>query len=237
MKLEYKNFTTVLEKKEMEDPDFFYLKGMVSPYDGKPDLGGDIIEAGAYKRTLKQQGNQRTLLWSHNGQEPIGTIELTDGDKGLTTENSAIAKGVQRGKEAGILIGMKAIKGFSIGYQAVKVAYDKGNRILKEIALHEVSVVWAPMNTGSTINGIKSQVVGGDFKDALEYVLNSLESATKSDIEMIQKAVNSFNALLIEVKKADPLCSAKADEEKRLIVEAERKILLDFKTFIKETVK
>lgn len=234
--LEYKQFFTEI-KAVQEDSDFYFLKGMVSPYDGKADLGGDIIEEGAYRRTLDQKGNQRTLLWSHDIKEPIGTIDLMESKSGLETMMSKVAKGVQRGKEAGILVGMGAVKGFSIGYQAVKVAYKDGNRILKEIALHEVSVVAFPMNENSGITGIKSQIVGGSLSDALNYVLQSLESATSKDVEIVTKAVSQFNNLLIKIGNVDPLSSTKTDDDQKLIKEIDSKLILDFKQFLKESLK
>jgi HK97 family phage prohead protease len=234
--LEYKQFFTEIKAVE-EDNDFYFLKGMVSPYDGKPDLGGDIIEEGAYRRTIDQKGSQRTLLWSHDIKEPIGTIDLTESKSGLETLKSKVAKGVQRGKEAGILVGMGAVKGFSIGYQAVKVAYKDGNRILKEIALHEVSVVAFPMNEGSNITGIKSQIVGGSMSDALNYVLQSLESATSKDVEVITQAVSQFNNLLVKFQKADPSSSTKKEDDEKLIKEIDNKLVLDFKNFLKENLK
>jgi uncharacterized protein len=234
--MEYKQFPMDI-KAEAEDADFVFIKGMVSPYDGKADLGGDIIEKGAYERTMYQKGDKRVMLYIHNQKEPIGTATIENTNEGLMLKEGKIAKGVQRGKETGILIGMGAMKGLSIGYNAVKTAFSGGNRILKEIALHEVSPVVFPMNEGSTINGIKSQIVGGNFNDTLIYLLATIESATKEDVEIIEKAIGSFNNLLVKVKESDPSCLDKLKLDEALIKQAEEKVILEFKNYIKKELK
>lgn len=234
--MEYKEFPMDI-KAESEDADFIYIKGMVSPYDGKADLGGDIIEKGAYKRTMDQKGEKRTMLYIHNQKEPIGVATIENTNEGLMLKEGKIAKGVQRGKETGILIKMGAMKGLSIGYNSVKSAFSGGNRILKEIALHEVSPVVFPMNEGSTISGIKNQIVGGNFDEALIYVLATIQSASKKDVELIQKAIDSFTNLLVKVNEADPSSSDKLNPDEKLIKEAEGKILENFRNFIKDKMK
>ncbi|HBS51047.1 MAG TPA: HK97 family phage prohead protease, partial [Rhodobacteraceae bacterium] len=52
----------------------------------------------------------------------------------------------QKGREAIALIGAGAIDGLSIGYRAVKATKnDKGQRLLTELELWEVSLVTFPM--------------------------------------------------------------------------------------------
>ena len=53
---------------------------------------------------------------------------------------------VEKGREAARLIEAGAIDGLSIGYRTVKAAKnDKGQRLLKELELWEVSLVTFPM--------------------------------------------------------------------------------------------
>ena len=47
------------------------FEGCLSPY-GNVDNGGDIVEPGAYSKTLNDQGGSRVLLWQHMTSEPIG---------------------------------------------------------------------------------------------------------------------------------------------------------------------
>jgi HK97 family phage prohead protease len=232
-KMEFKEFDLEFKAEDCtEDDEFKTFRGMLSPYDGKADYGGDIVEEGAYKRSLDQKGLTRTLLWHHQSKEPIGSALLRDTKEGLIVEKGKIAKGVQRGKETAILMNMDAVKGLSIGYVAEKVAYKTGNRILKEIALHEASIVPFPMNGGATI--YKAE---GNVEDALEYCLLTLESATKEDVEKIKDTITKFKGLLFKLDPVDPLRSAEEKQRIELAEEIDRKIILDFNNFLKDTLK
>src|ERR1700684_97135 len=46
------------------------------------DLGGDLIEPGAFSRTLSA-GKKFPLLWQHDPSNPIGTCSVTDSRDGL----------------------------------------------------------------------------------------------------------------------------------------------------------
>lgn len=231
--LEYKEFNIEFKESDTtETADYKFFRGMLSPYDGKADNGGDIVEQGAYKRTLDQKGLTRTLLWHHQTKEPIGTALLRDTNDGLVIEEGKIAKGVQRGKETAILMNMGSVKGLSIGYKAEKVAYKSGNRIIKELALYEASVVPFPMNDGATM--YKAE---GSIEDALEYCLLTLENATKDDVINIKDTIAKFKGLLFKLDPVDPLRSAEEKRKIELAEEIERKLVLDFNNFLKDTLK
>src|SRR5258708_24117198 len=53
------------------------FEGLLSPY-GNVDDGDDVVEAGAFAKTLKEQGNIRVFLWQHKTDCPIGEITLED---------------------------------------------------------------------------------------------------------------------------------------------------------------
>ena len=38
------------------------------------DLGGDLIEAGAFTKTIKEHGDHVPLLWQHKADVPIGML-------------------------------------------------------------------------------------------------------------------------------------------------------------------
>src|SRR5512137_3020551 len=58
------------------------FEGILSPY-GNVDLGGDVVEPGAYTKTLKDRGNTVPLLWQHRTDMPIGELALEDKPDGL----------------------------------------------------------------------------------------------------------------------------------------------------------
>lgn len=118
------------------------------------DLGKDEIEPGAYKKTLEQarafaRSHQSAtlfpVLWQHDRHEPIGYVsEAHEDAKGLRCVFH-IDPTIERGRQA--LSGLKAgLLSFSIGFKPLDYFWKGSVRVLKEIALAEISVVTFPMN-------------------------------------------------------------------------------------------
>jgi len=112
---------------------------------GKTDQGGDVVEVGAYAASLAK-GRGVKMLWQHDPAQPIGVWdEVREDDRGLWVKGRLLTD-VAKGREAASLIGAGAIDGLSIGYRTVKARKDdKGNRLLSELELWEVSLVTFPM--------------------------------------------------------------------------------------------
>jgi hypothetical protein len=74
---------------------------------------------------------------------------------------------------------MGAIGGMSIGYQVNDYAYDrKGNRLLKEVELLEVSVVSMPMNPLAEIAYVKTRMsANGEYVPTIKEFENILRDA------------------------------------------------------------
>ncbi len=124
------------------------IEGYASLF-GQADQGGDIVEKGAYARSikaLKRAGRKVKMLWQHDPAQPIGVWdEVREDDRGLWVKGRLL-QSTQKGREAAALIGAGAIDGLSIGYRAVKAGKnDKGQRLLSELELWEVSLVTFPM--------------------------------------------------------------------------------------------
>jgi HK97 family phage prohead protease len=141
------------EIKEWQEDGTFY--GVASMY-GNVDYGGDVVERGAFTKTINEK-KTIPILWQHKQDIPIGVGELEDTDRGLMIRGKLNLE-VLKAKEAYSLIKQGAIKGLSIGYDVVKDKWDKGIRYLKELRLWEVSVVTFPMNSEAVINSVKSVV-------------------------------------------------------------------------------
>lgn len=124
------------------------IEGYASLF-GKPDQGSDIVQAGAYKASLTKladQGRGVKMLWQHDPAQPIGVWdEVREDDRGLYVKGRLLAD-VPRAAEAAALLKAGAIDGLSIGYRTVKATKnDKGQRLLHELDLWEVSLVTFPM--------------------------------------------------------------------------------------------
>lgn len=121
------------------------------------DLQGDIIERGAFKRTLDHSGGSVPILWQHRSEEPIGVgLEAKEDSNGLYVKGH-INLDVQRGKEAHSLLKQGAIKGLSIGYDPIKKDYKDGVRHLKEIKIYEYSPVTFPAQPLANVLDVKEK--------------------------------------------------------------------------------
>src|SRR5678816_2268149 len=74
------------EIKEVSD-DTGTFTGMLSVYN-VVDLGNDLVEPGAFKKTLNDKGAKFPMLWQHKTDEPIGELEVTDTEDGLSVKGT-----------------------------------------------------------------------------------------------------------------------------------------------------
>lgn len=120
------------------------IEGYASLF-GQVDQGGDVVEKGAYERSIRvlsNEGRRVKMLWQHDPAQPIGVWdEVREDGRGLWVKGRLLET-TRQGREAIALIGAGAIDGLSIGYRAVRaVKTDKGRRLLQELELWEVSLV------------------------------------------------------------------------------------------------
>ena len=150
------------------------IEGYASLF-GKCDQGGDVVASGAYGRSLgalATSGRNVKMLWQHDPAQPIGVWdEVREDSKGLFVKGRILTD-VDKGREAVALIGAGAIDGLSIGYRTVRARKDdKGQRLLSELELWEVSLVTFPMLPDARV-GAK-----GDVPDASDDLLRDLADA------------------------------------------------------------
>lgn len=153
-----------IEIKEISSEGTF--EGILSPY-GNVDGGGDVVEPGAYTKTLLDQGAVRPMLWQHKTDVPIGDLTLTDQPDGLHCTGQLLMA-LPEAQKAYLLIKARIVKGLSIGFETVKDSVEKGVRHLKEIKLYEGSIVTFPMNEAALITSVKKAgEAKGDFNEEL----------------------------------------------------------------------
>ncbi|TWI37095.1 hypothetical protein IQ24_00886 [Paracoccus sulfuroxidans] len=124
------------------------IEGYASLF-GARDQGGDVVAPGAYAAGLKrlaQRGDKVRMLWQHDPAQPIGVWdEIREDAHGLWVKGRLLPE-VARAREAAALIEAGAIDGLSIGYRTISAERDgKGQRVLTEVELWEVSLVTFPM--------------------------------------------------------------------------------------------
>lgn len=138
------------------------FEGYASTF-GNTDQGGDVVERGAFTKSLGS-GRKVRMLWQHDTSTPIGVWESVSEDtRGLYVKGRILA-GVQKGSDALELMRAGAIDSLSIGYQTVEAVKDGNKRRLTELKLHEISVVTFPMNEAATISDVKSLTTEREFE-------------------------------------------------------------------------
>lgn len=141
--------------KSMGDDGTF--EGMLATY-GNVDLGKDVIDPGAFTKTLHDNGSTVPMLWAHDDSlPPIGSMDLTDMPEGLHCKGTLMLEN-PLAQTVYACLKKRLVKGLSIGYDVIpgKAPIEDGIRHLKEIRLWEGSVVTFPMNMQALIGSVKS---------------------------------------------------------------------------------
>lgn len=159
---------------------------------GEKDLGGDVIEPGAFTKTIsaiRASGHWLPMLWAHEQADVVGSWrDLQEDEYGLRAVGQ-INNAVVRGREALSLVKGGDLSGLSIGYSVPsggRSARD-GSAHLTEINLLEISLVAVPMAP-------KARITLKDF-DGLEDYAAFLRSAGVSRREAEFVARKSWPAI------------------------------------------
>jgi len=159
---------------------------------GNVDLGNDVIEAGAFTKSLrKRPADKVKLLYQHKSDMPIGVFdEIKEDENGLYVKGR-LALQTQAGKEAYELLKMGALDGLSIGFKTTpkNVSYENRGqrRIIKEVDLMEVSLVTFPMNPQATVQVVKGQdITIREWEKGMRDAFN----LSRSEAKMCAKALD-----------------------------------------------
>lgn len=153
------------------------FSGLASVF-GNVDLGGDVVVAGAFSKSLADRGSEIPILWQHDARQPIGLGKLKETNSGLLIEGQLVMS-VARAKEAYDLMKARVLKGLSIGFDTVKSDMQAGIRYLKELKLFEVSLVSIPMNPAAQILTVKIGNLDAQISDLAQLVRDCRESWRK----------------------------------------------------------
>lgn len=208
--IEIKSSIKAYDDDDEEDKNYGTFEGYGSVF-GNKDLGNDVIERGAFLKSLKKRKPQNVkLLYQHKSDMPIGVFdEIKEDNHGLVVKGRLALK-TQAGAEAYELLKMGALDGLSIGFRVnpKEVSYDKrGNRrIIKEVDLMEVSLVTFPMNPQATVRSVKGEEISiREWENGLRDAFNLSRSEAKVGAKAVtdafsQREVGS-NAELVEAIK------------------------------------
>ncbi|MFC0219235.1 HK97 family phage prohead protease [Pseudochelatococcus lubricantis] len=146
-------------------PELKAVPSVIGPVDGEgvfegyaslfnvPDLGGDIIEPGAFAASLARRGAAGVrLLWQHDPGEPLGTwLSLVEDARGLKVRGR-LSLDARRARDVEALLKTGAVDGLSIGFHTERARREaSGVRRISRLDLWEVSIVTFPMAPGARV--------------------------------------------------------------------------------------
>lgn len=147
------------------------FEGYASTF-GNKDEGGDIVMPGAFAKSLTVRPAAKIkMLRDHDPSRLIGVYKTVQEDgKGLHVEGKLI-RTTKDGAESYDLMKEGALDSMSIGYRTVDSEYDRQRdaRLLKQLDLHEISLVAFPMNPMAEITTVKGAIEfdNREMEDAL----------------------------------------------------------------------
>ena len=214
MKYDEKDIVEVKSELKAYDDNSNEEYGMFEGYGsvfGNKDLGNDVIEKGAFTKSIKRRTNKGVkLLYQHKSDMPIGVFdEIKEDDHGLVVKGRLALK-TQAGAEAYELLKMGALDGLSIGFKInpSEVSYDRraNKRIIKEVDLMEVSLVTFPMNPQATVRSVKGQEISireweKGMRDAFNLSRSESKMAAKAVTDVfVQREVDTSAELVDAIK-------------------------------------
>lgn len=132
------------------------VKGYASVF-GNKDSDGDIIMAGAYKKTIQENKNRIKYLYQHDLDKPLGKMVMLEEDqKGLMFE--AEVPKTQLGRDVLQLMMAGVITENSVGIMPIQREMRDGYREISEVKLYEVSAVTLAANDQAMILDVKGNV-------------------------------------------------------------------------------
>ncbi|HVL79149.1 MAG TPA: HK97 family phage prohead protease [Sphingomicrobium sp.] len=118
---------------------------------GRPDKSGDVIQKGAFERSLRER-EAVPLLWQHKGAA-IGRIaHLSEDNRGLRV--IAELGGSKEAERVARLLKGGRLAGLSFGYRVREAKQDGARRELVELDLVEVSLVARPMQPKARVHAV-----------------------------------------------------------------------------------
>jgi HK97 family phage prohead protease len=192
-------------------------QGIVSGYFavfGNKDLDGDVIEAGAFSKTVMERGPQGKqlikYLLDHDKNKVVAKItNLYEDNKGLRYEAKIGSHAA--GQDFQKMIESELINQHSFGFRTIKEQFDQEAKanLIKEVMMYEGSAVqFLGANPETTFIDLKSEA------DAFEYLgrLEKFVKTSEASDETLEKLENQLKSLLdvlkpaeatLEIKKAD----------------------------------
>jgi len=155
------------------------------------DRQGDIVPASVWKKGIQNYLKNPVILAYHNHSEPVGRmVDHRVDSKGLWVK----ARISSAADEVFNLVKDGILTAFSIGFRIVDAEYDAAKElfVVKELELHEISVVSVPANQNTLFSLSKAFDTAEEFKSFKQQFAPESDSA---------KGLESSTEAIGEIKK------------------------------------
>jgi len=196
------------------------VKGYGSVF-GNVDSDGDIINRGAYTKTIKENGSRVKYLYQHDMDKPLGKIvNLGEDDKGLYFE-AEIPK-TTLGKDVIELMKAGVITENSVGILPIQKDNSGEYRQINEVKLYEISAVTLAANDQAILLDVKgnydSQKVLKRYDNLVKVIRkgqisDDLGYAIESELVKLKSIFASLLTLPTEIEVTEPREVKKDDSE------------------------
>lgn len=155
-------------KQITEDEDYYIFEGYASVF-GNIDLGGDIVQPGAFKETVQElMASKRVgklpVLWQHDHAMPIGTFtDLREDSRGLFVKGRLPKTDTFVSGRVVPQMKAESVSTMSIGYSTLESENSGMARLLQKVKLWESSLVTIAMNPLAEITSLKSNAAFHDL--------------------------------------------------------------------------
>ena len=200
------------------------ITGYLSSF-GNKDFDGDIIEKGAYSKSIKERKSDIFFLNQHDWKQPHGKFAVLQEDsKGLYFESEPLVKGVSYSEDALKLYEAGVIKEHSVGFVTVQSEFDNKSdtRILKELKLYEGSNVTLGANNNTPFTGTKNLTLK-EINDQCTVLFKAIKNGTFTDetFVLLEYALKDLQ------KQAYDLGNKALNKEPKIITQADEPLVLD----------
>lgn len=189
---------------EMKADEAGKIAGYFSTYEKTPDSYGDIIEPGAFTKTIedrKKTGHPFPLCWNHDFSAVIGAVEVTEKERGPFCEGDFIE--TQQAQDVRKMVQSGAVYQFSFAYDVLKrrdpTAEEKKAgvfNVLQEVEVYEISVVTVPANSNAQVTEIKA-AADPETKSGRRNSKADEETITET-IDQLTRCVDALKSLIDE---------------------------------------
>ncbi len=208
--IKFKNFEI---KSINENENELFIEGYGATF-GNIDAANDIIEKGAFTKTISENKDRIAFCYQHDIYTPIGKIDdIKEDELGLyiKVRVSDSEDDIKTKIKEGIL------KEMSIGYTTIKSDYDSETKIrhIKEVKLWEISLVTIAMNPLAVITGLKSEEQIGYLEQEFDRII-AIETNKNKTFDLLK-----LKSLVFSLPQ-------KAQEEEKPIEEGKKSMFANF---------